>query len=77
MTITNKEAAEAVALRVRVQWRKHNTTIWPDRNLVEEIVSELRGGHAGQYLKDCADRVNCNTVLRKVIKDLNANGELD
>lgn len=65
--MTKSEAAETVALHVRVAVRKGATL---SITLAEEIVSEFRGGHRGEFLQEAARIANPKTVLRLARKGL-------
>jgi hypothetical protein len=60
--MTRTEAAEIIALRLRVTSRRAGSI--PTLHRAEELVSEARGGHLGDYLKECADLANPKTVAR-------------
>ncbi|MDI3330678.1 MAG: hypothetical protein QJR09_08080 [Micrococcus sp.] len=64
---TKTEAAETIALHVRVFCRKHGRT--PDLAIAEEIVSEYRGGHRGPWLQGVALIANPKTVARRARQD--------
>jgi hypothetical protein len=66
--MTKKEAAETIALDVRVWCRRTNRT--PDRAIVEERMSELRGGYyAGTLKHRAAWACNWKTTLRLALQD--------
>lgn len=65
--MTKTEAAETIALHVRVAVRKGATF---SITLAEEIVSEYRGGHQGEFLRQAALLANPKTVLRLTKKGL-------
>ena len=66
--MTKTEAAETIALRLRVNCRKADRT--PTIYLAEDLVSEARGGHLGGYLQECAVLASPKTVLRLAKADM-------
>lgn len=65
--MTKTEAAETIALHVRVAARKGAAL---SITLAEEIVSEYRGGHRGEFLQQAASLANPKTVLLLARKGL-------
>jgi hypothetical protein len=66
--MTKTEAAEIIALDVRVQARKAGRKI--DKAMCEERVSELRGqNYQGNLKGDAANIASPRTVLRIALRD--------
>lgn len=72
--MTKTEAAETIALHLRTSYRRDGGQL--TRLRAEELVSEMRAGHRGQYLADVARLANPRTVLRLAVAGLRANGDL-
>lgn len=66
--MTRTEAAETIALDVRVWCRKNGKT--PSLDIAEERVSELRGpNYQGNLKGDAANLANPKTVARIAIRE--------
>lgn len=72
--MTKTEAAEIVATHLRTSFRRNGGHLTLQR--AEEVVSEMRGGHKGEYLMGAARLAVPRTVLRLAVAELRANGEL-
>jgi hypothetical protein len=66
--MTRTAAAEAIALHLRVSYRQNGGDLTVMR--AEELVSELRAGHRGEYLQEVARLAHPKTVLRLAVAGL-------
>lgn len=66
--MTRTEAAETIALHVVVWSRKTGQPV--TKTMVEEILSEYRGGHRGEFLQQTARLASVPTTLRLARKGL-------
>lgn len=73
MKFTKTVAAETVAAHVCAAARESGSAI--NKDLVEAIISEFRGGHRGHFLQAHARVANWRTTLRIALREAKAQGE--